>query len=128
MLEGAKQCVFKGVWVRELSRVGWARLTFALWSDGRATQIVEIEDEPMLAPSIWDLVILEMVEKDGCKWVGVGNKGGRLERGEEKTFVASPFSWNITFHLRNTLFDFVDRKACMSYILKLLHIQWKMIL
>ena len=56
--------------------------------------MVEVEDEPMLAPLV--LLILEMVEEGGCKWVGVGNKGGRLqeseEENEEETFVESPFS------------------------------------
>ena len=52
-------------------------MNFTLWLDGRAAQIVEVEDEPMLAPLVWELLILEMVEEGGCKWVGVGNKGGR---------------------------------------------------
>ena len=40
---------------------------------------------------------------DGWKWVGVDNKGGRLEESEEETFVESPFSWNITLQLKNIL-------------------------
>ena len=47
----------------------------------------------MLAPSICELLIFEMVEEDCCKSVGLGNKGGRLEESEEETFVERSFSW-----------------------------------
>ena len=76
--------LFKGLGERESFRdwseegfedelVGWGGLTFALWLDGRATQIVRVEDEPMLVAPMWELLNVEMVDEDGSKWVGVGN-------------------------------------------------------
>ena len=59
---------------KEEELVGWECLTFALWLDRTVTKIVEVEDEPMLAPSMWDFLMLEVVEGDGCKWVEVGLK------------------------------------------------------
>ena len=40
-----------------------------------------------------------MTEEDCWKWVGVGDKGGRLEGSGEETFVENPFSCNMALQL-----------------------------
>ena len=69
-------CIYRSRIKRTIWRLDRGGLTLDLCWDGSATQIVEVEDEPMLAPPMWVLLTLEMVEEDGWKWVELGNKGG----------------------------------------------------